>query len=143
MAHPFSGTAGLAMTDNGLRVIDDGRNYPFPPGPHEASDKAIQIYPLVWRHHTTGRKAIMVNTRCMLCLELADGSMLPVNESRMLVEKLMRRGVETARIYAHAWEPGDVVLADNWACWHSATGGLAPDDRRVMHLSAWDGSRAP
>ncbi len=40
----------------------------------------------------------------------------------MLVEKLMRRGVETDRIYAHAWEPGDVVLADNWACWHSATG---------------------
>ena len=26
--------------------------------------------------------ALMVNTRCMLCLELADGTMLPVNESR-------------------------------------------------------------
>ena len=35
----------------------------------------------------------MLNTRCMLCLELADGTMLPVNESRLLCEKLMRRGV--------------------------------------------------
>ena len=40
-----------------------------------------------------GRKALMLNTRCMLCLELADGTMLPVNESRLLCEKLMRRGV--------------------------------------------------
>ena len=35
----------------------------------------------------------MLNTRCMLCLELADGTMLPVNESRLLCEKLMRRGI--------------------------------------------------
>eukprot|EP01043_Picozoa_sp_COSAG02_P125811 COSAG02_NODE_63004_length_264_cov_0.806061_1_plen_59_part_01 len=59
-----------------------------------------------------------MNTRCLRCLELADGSLLPTNESRMLVEKLMRRGVETDRRYAHAWEPGDVVLAYNWACLH-------------------------
>ena len=118
LPHPFKATAGLQMTRNGLRVVDDGRDY----GPNESTDSAIQVLPLVWSHHTTGRKAIMVNTRCMRCLELADGSLLPVTESRMLVEKLMRRGIETDRIYAHAWEPGDVVLADNWACWHSATG---------------------
>jgi len=52
-------------------------------------------------------------------------------------------GIETARIYPHYWEEGDVLLADNWQTWHSATGGLAPDDRRVMHLSSWDGSRTP
>ena len=120
----------------------------------------------------------MLNTRCMLCLELADGTMLPVNESRLLCEKLMRRGIvrpnpatrlrvalwrraccgsdcacfaylrvgggqEPHRVYAHAYEDGDVLLTDNWAVWHSATGGLAPEDRRVMHLSSWDGSRTP
>ena len=31
--------------------------------------------------------ALMVNTRCMLCLELADGTMLPVNESRCVCRK--------------------------------------------------------
>ena len=45
--------------------------------------------------------------------------------------------------YAHASEPGDVVIANNWSIWHSATGGLQADDRRVMHLSSWDGSLAP
>jgi hypothetical protein len=28
-------------------------------------------------------------------------------------------------------------------CFNQATGGLAPEDRRVMHLSSWDGSRLP
>ena len=64
-------------------------------------------------------------------------------ESRLICEKLMRRAIEPHRVYAHAYEPGDVVLADNFATWHSATGGLAPHDRRVMHLSSWDGSREP
>ena len=50
---------------------------------------------------------------------------------------------EPHRVYAHAYEDGDVLLTDNWAVWHSATGGLAPEDRRVMHLSSWDGSRTP
>ena len=31
----------------------------------------------------------------------------------------------------------------NRSVWHSTTGGLAADDRRVMHLSAWDGTRWP
>ena len=60
-----------------------------------------------------------------------------------LVERLMLRAVAPSRVYAHNWEPGDVVLADNHACWHSATGGLGPSDKRVMHLSTWDGSAPP
>jgi alpha-ketoglutarate-dependent taurine dioxygenase len=60
-----------------------------------------------------------------------------------ILERLMRKAVDPSLCYAHAWEPGDVVIADNWSVWHSATGGLEPEDRRVMHLSAWDGSRSP
>ena len=92
MKHPFKVTAGLSMTENGLRVVDDGREYPYPPQEHEAADSDVLVMPLVWKHHTTGRRALMVNSRCMLCVELGDGTMLPVVESRLLVEKLMRRG---------------------------------------------------
>lgn len=60
-----------------------------------------------------------------------------------ILERLMRKAVDPSLCYTHAWEPGDVVIADNWSVWHSATGGLEPEDRRVMHLSAWDGSRSP
>ena len=76
-------------------------------------------------------------------MELADGSCLGIEASRTALERLMRPAVEPQRVYAHSWEAGDVVLADNWAVWHSATGGLDRDSRRVMHLSAWDGSRSP
>lgn len=56
LQHPFKATAGLPMTGNGLRVVDDGRDY----GPNESTDSAVQVLPLVWSHHTTGRRAIMV-----------------------------------------------------------------------------------
>jgi hypothetical protein len=73
------------MTANGLRVVDDGRPYPYPPQIEEEDDDDAdeehrnQILPLVWKHHTTGRLSLMVNTRCMLCLELSDGTTLPVS----------------------------------------------------------------
>ena len=51
--------------------------------------------------------------------------------------------VVPSRVYSHCHEAGDVVLIDNWACWHSTTGGLAGEDTRVMLLSAWNGTRWP
>jgi peptidoglycan/xylan/chitin deacetylase (PgdA/CDA1 family)/alpha-ketoglutarate-dependent taurine dioxygenase len=137
---PFKGTLGLPMTENGLRVVDDGRDYP---NPSAAEDPGLLVLPMIWAHHATGQRAFMVHSRCMRHLELPDGTCLGVEESRLRVEALMLRAVEPRRVYAHASEPGDVVIADNWSIWHSATGGLQADDRRVMHLSSWDGSLAP
>ena len=51
----------------------------------------------------------MLNTRCMLCLELADGTMLPVNESRLLCEKLMRRGIVRT-------SPATLLREREWLC---------------------------
>ena len=62
-------------------------------------------------------------------------------------QKLKGKGVflqvVPSRVYSHCHEAGDVVLIDNWACWHSTTGGLAGEDTRVMLLSAWNGTRWP
>ena len=61
------------MTPNGLRVVDDGRDYPWPP---QRDDPDLLVLPMVWTHYATGRKALMVHSRCMLCLELRDGRVL-------------------------------------------------------------------
>jgi alpha-ketoglutarate-dependent taurine dioxygenase len=55
----------------------------------------------------------------------------------------MRPAIAPELVYVHAWQPGDLVLWHNRSVWHSATGKLARDDRRVMHLTAYNGDRAP
>ena len=46
-------------------------------------------------------------------------------------------------MYAHRWERGEVGLWDNHGMWHSATGGLGEDEKRLMHLTSFDGSQPP
>lgn len=84
----------------------------------------------VWAHHATGSKALMPHSRCMRCLrERKTGKELGVFESRQILENLMARAVAPARVYAHRHETGDVVLIDNWSCWHSTTGALQAKTR--------------
>eukprot|EP00747_Dinoflagellata_sp_TGD_P194314 gnl/TRDRNA2_/TRDRNA2_61593_c0_seq1.p1 gnl/TRDRNA2_/TRDRNA2_61593_c0~~gnl/TRDRNA2_/TRDRNA2_61593_c0_seq1.p1 ORF type:complete len:367 (-),score=54.75 gnl/TRDRNA2_/TRDRNA2_61593_c0_seq1:4-1104(-) len=92
----------------------------------------------------------MTNTRCMESLEVSlPGPGVPatrtvkLKEARMYLHTLMRRAIEPSSVYAHDWKPGDVAVWDNFCVWHSATGGLAPSQRRVMHLVAFDGSKPP
>ena len=109
-----------------------------------------------WRRHEPQQSARSARTTVLLCgrhpVHAPSGRPPPTPPAAyparrlprsQLVERLMLRAVAPSRVYAHNWEPGDVVLADNHACWHSATGGLGPSDKRVMHLSTWDGSAPP
>jgi alpha-ketoglutarate-dependent taurine dioxygenase len=40
-------------------------------------------------------------------------------------------------------EPGDLAIWNNRSIWHSATGKLSEDDRRVMHLTAFNSNDPP
>jgi hypothetical protein len=64
-------------------------------------------------------------------------------ESNALLHPLMARAVLPSRVYAHDWQNGDLCIWDNSCVWHSATGGLKPDDKRLMHLLSMDGSVDP
>ena len=85
---------------------------------------------------------ILVGYEVAKCLN-SKSIFFGITESRYLVESWMRPVIAAKSIYVHAWQPGDLVIWHNRSVWHSATGELAQDDRRVMHLTAYNSSEVP
>ena len=148
--HPFKATYHLGNTRNGLRIIDHEAEQKFVHGQDHPGlpleDRAAKVHPLVWTCPVAGEKALMPHPRCMHHLEEVDanGSIhLGIVESRFLIEEFMRPGIDPEHVYVHGWNPGDLVIWDNRSVWHSATGGLAPNDKRIQHLTAFNGSTPP
>ncbi len=149
-SRPFETSYGLANSDNGLRLVDPeaerlyslGKDIPA----EKIDDPLAQVYPLAWTCPVTGQQALMPQPRCMHALEQITDSgdrLLAVIESRMLVESWMRPAIAPRRVYVHAWQPGDLAIWNNRSVWHSATGKLSRKDRRVMHLTAFNGDQPP
>ncbi len=148
--NPFQAAFSLGNSANGLRAVDTEAEARYRRGedaPGGAVDDPLaQVYPLVWTCPVTARQALMPHPRCLHSLEIADGNQsrfLGVIESRLQVEQWMRPAIAPEHVYVHAWRPGDLALWHNRSLWHSATGKLSRDDRRVMHLTAFNGSEAP
>jgi alpha-ketoglutarate-dependent taurine dioxygenase len=55
----------------------------------------------------------------------------------------MRPAIAPARVYAHAWRDGDLVIFHNRAVWHSVVGSLRPTDVRVYHQCNLAASEPP
>ena len=149
-SHPFETNYALGNSSNGLRAIDPAAEERYLQGddiPGSAIDDPLaQVYPLVWTCPVTNQQALMPHPRCLHALEqyTKDGSFfLGVIESRFQVEAWMRPAIAPEYVYVHAWQPGDLVIWNNRSMWHSATGNLSRDDRRVMHLTAFDGNKPP
>jgi len=149
-SRPFEASYGLGNSDNGLRLIDAEAERRYRQGqdiPGAAvNDPLAQVYPLVWTCPVTEKQALMPQPRCMHALEQSSDEgtrFLGVIESRMQVETWMRPAIAPQQVYVHAWRPGDLAIWNNRSLWHSATGKLSRDDRRVMHLTAFNGDQPP
>jgi alpha-ketoglutarate-dependent taurine dioxygenase len=149
-SRPFEASYALGNSDNGLRLIDAEAERRYHQGNDVAGSKVedplAQVYPLVWSCPLTALQALMPQPRCMHALEQSgeDGSrFLGVVESRMQVENWMRPAISPQLVYVHAWQAGDLAIWNNRSVWHSATGKLSRDDRRIMHLTAFNGDKAP
>ena len=150
LPRPFETTFSLANTQNGLRVIDPESEARYESGNETPglafTDPAAQVYPLVWTCPDTGRQALMAQPRCLGFLgtqQSARPEYYGITASRRLVETWMLPAVSSDQVYIHAWQAGDLVIWHNRSVWHSATGQLAPEDRRLMHLTAFNASEAP
>ena len=149
-SRPFEASYALGNSSNGLRLLDAEAEAAFQRGVdaegNGISDPLAQVYPLIWSCEITGRHALMPQPRCMHALEQnssAGSRFLGVVESRQSVERWMRPAIDPDCVYVHAWQPGDLVIWNNRSVWHSATGKLTRDDRRIMHLTAFNGATAP
>ena len=111
--------AGVRMTPNGLRLAETAR----PDAVRGRRGKAAHERPLVRVHPPTARKVLWASPKNMDHLEIGK-RVLPVEQSRARLEELLRYGTaveETALVYEHRWQPGDVVLMDNRQVLHSTT----------------------
>ena len=145
-SRPFQTHYALGNSNNGLRIVDDEAEADFLAG-HDVPGDVIDdpdalTYPLVWACPDTGKSALMAHPRCMHALEI-EGQFLGIVESRHRLEHWMRPAIDPALVYVHAWQAGDLVMWNNRSVWHSATGKLSRDDRRIMHLTAFNGDAAP
>jgi taurine dioxygenase len=88
-----------------------------PPLSEEARRKFPPVaQPLVRTHPVTGRRSLFL---CPAVISHVEG--LSLEESRALIEVLMRHATQERYLYRHRWQAGDLVAWDNLATLHTAT----------------------
>jgi xanthine dioxygenase len=140
--HPYVWMRNARARSNGLGLVSEGRELSrgeLPP----FEESKITTLPIVWKNPLTGKQSLQLHAYCVEDL-IVDG--VPVgnlDECRRLLYELMRPAIAPARVYAHAWRDGDMVIFHNRALWHSVVGSLRPGDLRIYHQCNLAASEAP
>jgi taurine dioxygenase len=92
------------------------------------------VHPVVRIHPGTGRKALFVSEG--FTTHIVD---LPADESRDLLAEIHAHQTQDAFIYRHHWIDGDLVMWDNRAVMHLAT-GCPPDMARTLYRTTIRGA---
>lgn len=107
----------------------------FPVSDEEVEARQPQaVHPLVHVHPISGRKSLYIAAHAMgiVGMEKADG--------QALLAQLMAHGTQDRFTFAHHWQPGDIVIWDNFSTMHR--GGAYDDvnerrDMRRTTVMAW------
>jgi alpha-ketoglutarate-dependent taurine dioxygenase len=83
--------------------------------------------PMVRRHPVTGRKSLYISPIYNDAVEGMDDA-----DARRLIDDLTEFAAQPSYMYAHQWEPDDVLMWDNRCTVHAVT-PHDPTERRVMH----------
>jgi xanthine dioxygenase len=140
--HPYVWMRNAHARSNGLGLVSEGRELPREQLPPYEESKVTTL-PLVWKNPLTGQLALQLHAYCVEDL-IVDGKAIGDLETcRGLLYDLMRPAIAPARVYAHDWRDGDLVIFHNRAVWHSVVGSLRPSDVRVYHQCNLAGSEPP
>jgi taurine dioxygenase len=82
---------------------------------------------------STGRKALFIDPKTVTGV---DG--LPEDEANDLLDRLLAHTIRPENVYDHDWQPGDLVLWDNWRAMHCTTGTRA-GVKRLIHRTTIEG----
>lgn len=82
--------------------------------------------PVVRVHPETGRKALYIGEKVKCFVGMTE------DESRPIIEYLVRHATRPQFVYRHQWQPDDIVIWDNRCTMHQALGDY--DDRYLRHL---------
>jgi len=101
-----------------------------PRPPLTAAQRAAKppvVHPMVVSHPLSGRKCLYADPG--YSVEVVG---LPPEESKALLDFLFAFQTQEAFQYRHKWRVGDVLMWDNIATIHMATGGYAAHEPRLM-----------
>jgi taurine dioxygenase len=93
----------------------------------QKASKPPVIHPMVVRHPYTGRQCLFADPG--YTIRVMD---VPEDESRALLDELFAWQIQPEFHYRHRWRVGDVLIWDNIAAIHMATGGYEPHEHRLM-----------
>lgn len=99
----------------------------------QRSAQADVEHAVVIRHPVTGRRSLYVNE--LFTVRVVG---MPEAESNALLEELCAHVTQPRFVYRHRWEPGDVLMWDNYTVQHLAIGDYG-DRRRRMQKTTWTG----
>ncbi len=123
-------SAGMKKMIDGLHGIHTGsRKVDDPNSAREKEQRKINppiAQPVVRVHPETGRKALYIGEK-VSCFE----GMI-VEESRPLIDYLVKHATRPQFIYRHQWRANDIVLWDNRCTMHIALGDY--EEGEIRHL---------
>jgi alpha-ketoglutarate-dependent taurine dioxygenase len=127
---------------NGLGLVSERRELSRSELPPFEESKVTTL-PLVWVNPVTGRRSLQLHAYCVEDLWVEGKSVGDLATCRGLLYALMRPAIAPARVYAHPWREGDLVIFHNRGLWHSVVGSLRPSDLRVYHQCNLASSEPP
>ncbi len=138
--------AALRARLEGVVAVHSARAGYAPDGVYGANDKgrsmdirpsdeaqALQRHPLIRPHPETGVPAIYGAPGYVVALEGAD-------DAAALMMELYQWQTQERFVYRHKWQPNMLILWDNRALLHRATGGYDGHDR-LLHRTTIGGTR--
>ncbi|MDG1943777.1 MAG: TauD/TfdA family dioxygenase [Halioglobus sp.] len=139
-------TYAFSMQRRHMRFVDLEGYEPGPYSPKKPSDLNYPnfpevVYPAVVTHPVTGRKVLEICEQFLERIVAPHLSGLSNDEAVDLLERLVEHTRKPEFHYFHRWQPGDMVLWDNWRAMHCAT-GTKPGVERVIHRTTISGDAA-
>lgn len=130
-------TYAFSMQRKHMRFVDIEGYEPSAYSPKKPSDINYPnfpevAYPAVVTHPVTGRKVLEICEQFLERVITPHKAGLSNDEAVDLLQMLVEHTRKPEFHYFHQWEPGDMVLWDNWRAMHCAT-GTKPGIERVIH----------
>jgi taurine dioxygenase len=127
----------FSMQRRHMRFVDLAGYEPGPYSPRKPADLhfpnfADVAYPAVVTHPVTGRKVLEIVEQFLDRVVAPHKQGLSNDEAVDLLQELVDHIRQPQFHYFHRWEPGDLILWDNWRVMHCAT-GVKPGTARVIH----------
>ncbi len=126
-----------------MRFVDNAGYEPSPQSPKTPAEIGFPdfpdaAYPAVVEHPITGRKVLEIVEQFLDRVVDPAAAGMTSDEADELLRDLVAHTRKPEFHYFHQWQPGDMILWDNWRAMHCTT-GTKPGVRRVINRTTIEG----